>query len=127
ESRRTQEEIISELSSLIKDFQKDSFLPYLTQMAIHIDQRETSEVFKNLMSPMKQFVYLTDLFFSVETNGKKDGFSEGEWEKITLLLNEIEMTYFGDIGFFDDNIKDNPDIDKVSVSLQSFLNYFGNA
>ena len=126
-SRRTQEEIINELSSLIKDFQKDSFLPYLTQMTTHIDQRETSEVFKNLMSPMKQFVYLTDLFFSVETGGNRVGFSKDEWEKITILLNEIEMTYFGDIGFFDENIKDSPNLDKVSVSLTSFLNYFNNA
>jgi ribosomal protein S21 len=126
-SRRTQEEIINEISSLIRDFQKDSFLPYLTQMTIHIDQRDTSEVFKNLMSPMKQFVYLTDLFFSVETQGSKIGFSEEEWGRITYLLNEIEMTYFGDIGFYDENIKDSPNLDKVSVSLPTFLNYFGNA
>jgi hypothetical protein len=126
-SRRTQEEIIKELSSLICDFKKDFFLPYLTQMTIHIDQRETSEIFKNLMSPMKQFVYLTDLFFSVEKGGSKIGFSKDEWEKVTYLLNEIEMTYFGDIGFYDENIKDSPNFDKVSVSLQTFLNYFGNA
>ena len=126
-SRRTQEEIIKELSTLICDFQKDSFLPYLTQMTTHIDQRETSEVFKNLMSPMKQFVYLTDLFFSVETGGSKVGFSEDEWGKITYLLNEIEMTYFGDIGFYDEKINDSRNLDKVSVSLQTFLNYFGNA
>lgn len=126
-SRRTQEEIINELSSLIRDFQKDSFLPYLTQMTTHIDQRDTSEVFKNLMSPMKQFVYLTDLFFSVETGGSKIGFSEEEWRKITNLLNEIEMTYFGDIGFYDENIKNSPNLDKISISLPTFLNYFGNA
>lgn len=126
-SRRTQEEIINELSLLISDFQKDSFLSYLTQMISHIDQRETSEVFKNLMSPMKQFVYLTDLYFSVEKGGSKIGFSKEEWHKITYLLNEIEMTYFGDIGFYDENINDSPNIDKVSVSLQTFLNYFGNA
>ena len=126
-SRRTQEEIINELSSLIKGFQKDSFLPYLTQMTTHIDQRETSEIFKNLMSPMKQFVYLTDLFFSVEIGGNKVGFSKEEWEKITTLLNEIEMTYFGDIGFSDKNIKDSSDLDKISVSLTSFINYFNNA
>jgi hypothetical protein len=125
--RRTQEEIIKELSSLIQNYQKDSFLPYLTQMTMHIDQRETSEVFKNLMSPMKQFVYLTDLFFSVETRGNKVGFSKTEWEKITILLNEIEMTYFGDIGFFDENIKDSPNLEKVSISLPSFLNYFNSA
>jgi len=126
-SRRTQEEIIKELSLIIKDFKKDSFLPYLTQMTIHIDERETSEIFKNLMSPMKQFVYLTDLFFSIETGGNKVGFPEKDWEKITYLLNEIEMTYFGDIGFYDDNIEDSPQLDKVSVSLPTFLNYFGNA
>ena len=126
-SRRSQEEIIQELSSIIKDFKKDSFLPYLTQMTIHIDQRETSKIFKNLMSPMKQFVYLIDLFFSVEKGGHRIGFTEKEWERITYLLNEIEMTYFGDMGFYDDNLKNSPDLDKVSVSLPTFLNYFGNA
>lgn len=126
-SRRSQEEIISELSSLIKNFKKDSLLTYLTQMSIHIDQRETSKVFENLMSPMKQFVYLTDLYFSVETGGNKEGFSEEEWGKITFLLNEIEMTYFGDIGFYDKDLKEGPELDKVSVSLPTFLNYFGNA
>lgn len=126
-SRRKQDEIIKDLSLIIKDFQKDFFLPFLIQMTIHIDQRETSEFFKNLMSPMKQFVYLIDLFFSVETGGNKEQFSKDEWEKITLLLNEIEMTYFGDIGFYDDNMKESADLDKISVSLPTFLNYFGNA
>lgn len=126
-SRRKQEEIINELGSLIKDFRKDSFLPYLTQMFVHIDQRNTSEAFKHLMSPMKQFVYLIDLYFSVENGNNKEGFSEDEWMQITLLLNEIEMTYFADIGFFNEDTENGIDFDKVSVSLQSFLDYFGNA
>ncbi len=124
--RRKQEEIINELSSLIKDFRKDSFLPYLTQMMIHIDQRNTSEVFKHLMSPMKQLVYLIDLYFAVENGGNREGFSKEEWMQITLLLNEIEMTYFADIGFFNEDTEEGIDFDKVSVSLQTFLNYFGN-
>jgi len=125
--RRTQNEIIDELSSLIMDFRKESFIPYLIQMMIHIEQRNTSEAFKYLMSPMKQFVYLIDLFFSVEKGGDKEGLSKEEWMKITMLLNEIEMTYFGDIGFFNENTENGIDFDKVSVSLQTFLNYFGSA
>lgn len=127
DSRRKQEDIISELASLIKDFRKDTFLPYITQMQTHIDQRNTSEVFKHLMSPMKQFVYLVDLYFSVANGGEREGFSEDEWMQITLLLNEIEMTYFADIGFFNEDTEEGIDFDKVSVSLQSFLDYFGNA
>ncbi|PLX08458.1 MAG: hypothetical protein C0596_06270 [Marinilabiliales bacterium] len=125
--RRTQNEIIDELSSLIMDFRKESFIPYLIQMMIHIEQRNTSEAFKYLMSPMKQFVYLIDLLFSVEKGGDKEGLSKEEWMKITMLLNEIEMTYFCDIGFFNENTENGIDFDKVSVSLQTFLNYFGSA
>ena len=121
-SRRTQEVIIKELSTLICDYQKDSFLPYLTQMTIHIDQRESSEVFESLKSPMKQFVYLTDLYFSVENGGNKVGFSKEEWSKITYLLNEIEMTYFGDIGFYDENKKDSPNLDKISLTFWIKIN-----
>ncbi|BFM45265.1 hypothetical protein CFS9_39060 [Flavobacterium sp. CFS9] len=127
ESRRTQEEIVNELSNLIKFLKKDFFLPFLTQMTTHIDQRETSEVFKNLMSPMKQFAYLTNLFLRIQVDGQEDNFSKEEWQKITSLLNEVEMTYFADIGFYHENMTKHPDLDKISVSLQTFLIYFGNA
>lgn len=127
ESRRTQDEIISELALLIKDYRKDSFLPFVMEMMNHIDQRNSSEAYKHLMSPMKQFVYLIDLFFSVEISGTREGMSDEDWMKITILLNEIEMTYFGDIGFFKDGNEDLLDLEKVYVSLLAFLEYFGNA
>lgn len=127
ESRRKQEEIIDELGSLIKDYSKDSFLPYLMQMINNIHLRHTSEAFTHLMSPMKQLIYLIDLFFSVENGGDKEGLTEDDWMQITLLLNEIEMTYFADIGFFNEGTEIEFDFHKVSVSLQSFLDYFGNA
>lgn len=76
---------------------------------------------------MKQFVYLIDLYFSVEIGGYKTGMTDEEWMKITILLNEIEMTYFGDIGFFNESSEEGLDLEKVSVSLQAFLEYFGNA
>jgi hypothetical protein len=127
ESRRTQEEIISELGSLIKDFSKLSFLPYVMGMMDNIDQRNTSDAFKYLMSPMKQFVYLIDLYFSIEIGGIKEKISEEDWMKITMLLSEIEMTYFGDIGFFNDGNTDEQELEKISVSLQAFMQYFSNA
>lgn len=126
-SRRKQEEIILDLISMIKDFRKESFLPYVIEMMNHIDKRNDSEAFKYLMSPMKQFVYLIDLYFSVEKGGTREGISEEDWMQITLLLREIEMTYFGDIGFFNEGTEDGIDFEKVSVSLQAFLEYFGNA
>jgi len=127
ESRRTQEQIISDITVLIKDLRKDSFLPFVMEMINNIDRRNTLEAFKYLMSPMKQLVYLIDLFFVVENHGVKDGVSEDEWMQITKLLNEIEMTYFGDIGFFNDGSEIDVDFDKTYVSLLAFLDYFGNA
>jgi hypothetical protein len=125
--RRTQEQIIKELISLISCFKKTSFLPYLTQMTTHIDQRDTWEAFKNLKSPMKQLSYLIDLFFSIKNSGNKVDISNQEWEQITALLNEIEMTYFADIGFYDQDINNSTNLEKISVSLPTFLFYFGNA
>lgn len=41
-SRRSQEEIISDLASIIKDYRTDFFLPSLMEMMNHIDQRNSS-------------------------------------------------------------------------------------
>ncbi|HEX2921392.1 MAG TPA: hypothetical protein VHO50_09545 [Bacteroidales bacterium] len=125
ESRRSQEEIISDLTILIKDYNKSFFLPFILEMINNIHQRDKSEAFQHLMSPMKQLIYLVDLYFSVEEGGIKEVLSKEEWVNITLLLKEIEMTYFGDIGFINEDGKE--DFDKISVSLLAFIEYFGNA
>ena len=125
-SRRTQDEIVAELSSLIIDLKKEFFLPYISQMTTDISRRDTSQAFQHLRSPMRQLVYLIDLYISLLTEGDKTGLSKQEWIKITSLLDEIEMTYFADIGFYDD-LQNHADLDKISVSLHSFVNYFFNA
>jgi hypothetical protein len=124
-SRRTQEEIISDIVVVIRDYSKECFIPFLMDMIIHINLRNISAVYKNLMSPMKQIIYLIDLFFVVKRNGDKLFVTKNEWQTITELLNEIEMTYFCDIGFSDES--KHFDYNKVSVSLQTFTHYFGNA
>lgn len=121
ESRRTQEEIICELSALICNFQKDFFLPYLTEI-FHPDS-EDIEFLKKFNSPKRQIVYLIDLFLSVQTHGSKINISENEWNKIASLLNEIVLTYQDDITSY---CKSDAHFAKISVALPTFLNYFCN-
>ncbi|QQT33063.1 hypothetical protein I6I99_11045 [Sphingobacterium multivorum] len=124
-TRRAHEEIISDITEMLKKVRKEAFLPFLMQMLNSIQFRDTLEAFKNLKSPQKQIIYLIDLFFSIESSEIVDGLSNEEWNKLTKLLDEVEMTYFGEIGFFDEET-DNFHRDKVSVSLKAFFDYYSN-
>lgn len=124
-SRRSQEEIIEDITLLLSKVKKDTFLPFLLQMMNSIQFRDTLESFKNLKSPLQQFAYLIDLFFSKHHTETEDSPDEEEWTKLTELLDEVEMNYFGEIGFFDENTGDFQ-LDKISVSLKSFFDYYAN-
>ena len=122
-SDRTIEEVIEDLTAIIKDFKRDSFLPLLTHLKTQIHLRHTSDIFQNLLSPMRQFVYLIDLYLSINSKGTKE-ISKDSWNEVTHLLNEIELIYFVNIGFFHQDVNEN--LDKVIVSLQTFFNHFAN-
>lgn len=125
ENRRTQEEIISDITHILRKVKKETFLPFLLQMLNSIQFRNTLKSFKNLKSPLKQLVYLIDLFFSVESSEIEHAPNEEEWMKLTELLDEVEMTYFGEIGFFNEDT-DDFQLDKISVSLKAFFDYYSN-
>lgn len=125
ENRRTHEEIILDITKILQKVKKETFLPFLMQMLNSIKFRNTLESFKNLKSPLKQFTYLIDLFFSVESTEIEHAPNEEEWFKLTELLDEVEMTYFGEIGFFN-NETDNFQLEKISVSLKAFFDYYSN-
>lgn len=124
-NRRTHEEIISDITQILKKTRKETFLPFLMQMFNAIQFRDTLETFKNLKSPQKQITYLIDLFFTTERNESVDAPNEKEWEKLTELLDEVEMTYFGEIGFFNEETN-NFQLDKINVSLKAFFDYYSN-
>lgn len=125
-NRRIQEEIIGDIISLIKNTKQETFIPYLLQMINAIHLRHSSEAFRNLMSPLQQLAYLIDIYFSAEHEQIKHGPTEEEWLKITELLMEVEMTYFGEIGFFDE-ASGGFELNKISVSLKTFFDYYSNA
>ncbi|MGG7550582.1 NERD domain-containing protein [Chryseobacterium arthrosphaerae] len=125
ENRRSQEEIINDATFILRNIKKDTFLPFLLQMINAIHFRDSLEVFKILKSPLKQFAYLVDLYFSKDHSEKEDSPDEKEWDKLMKLLDEVEMTYFGEIGFFEENTT-NFQLDKISVSLKSFFEYYAN-
>lgn len=125
ENRRTQEEIISDITHILKKVKQETFLPFLLQMLNSIQFRNSLESFKNLKSPLKQLVYLIDLYFSIESSEIEHAPNEEEWMRLTELLDEVEMTYFGEIGFFNENT-DNFQLEKISVSLKAFFDYYSN-
>lgn len=127
DNRRNQESIISELKDLLRNLRKETFIPYIVQMMNSIKFRHSSKAFQNLMSPLKQLAYVIDLYFSIQHECQdKSMLDEDEWDRLTLLLEEIEMTYFGAIGFFEEEPDPN-NTKAISVTLKSFFDYHSNA
>lgn len=127
EHHRAQEEIIQELGDEIKDISEREFLVFLMRIYAEMENRATSPLFKHLQSPMKQILYLIDVYYSVRNTCGKEKISEIKWEYISQLLAEMELAYFVSIGF-DNNGEPYCDErgDKVEVSLAVFMNHFSN-
>lgn len=127
EHHRTQEEIIKELKEEVKELSEREFLVFLMRIYAEMESRATSPLFKHLQSPMKQILYLIDVYYSVRNKSGKEIITESKWDSISFLLGEMELAYFVSIGFDNNgNAYHDERGDKVEVSLAVFMNHFSN-
>lgn len=128
ENLRPIEEIIDDIKELLTPVREESLLLHAMRVINELSDRKTSSLYTHISSPMRQSLYLIDVFYSIERRKGKLDMDDKRWNKIALLLNEIEMTYFVNIGFPNgsDLYHDERD-QKVHISLATFVSFFNNA
>lgn len=128
EHHRTIEEIIDDIKKQLMPVKEESFLIHAMRLIIELGSKATSSLYTHLQSPMRQTLYLIDVYYSIEIREESVNMDEERWNKIAVLLDEIEMTYFVNIGFPNDgNLYSDERDEKIEVSLVTFLGYFSNA
>lgn len=125
---RSQESIITDLKSELEPLSEVALLTHSMRLILELDFRQTSELYNHLESPMKQALYLIDVFYSMGDKGGTEELSKDRIERVSLLLDEMETAYFASIAFPNDGdiFHDDRD-DMIEVSLPTFLNHFSNA
>ena len=128
EHHRPVEAVVADLQSELRPVKEVSLLIHAMRMILELDFRSTSLLYQHLQSPMRQTLYLVDVFYSIIDREESVEMDDKRWDRIAVLLDEIEMTYFINIGFSndDDYFHDERD-EQVGVALSTFMGYFGNA
>ena len=128
ESHRPIEAIVADLHSELSPVKEESLLIHAMRLIIELDFRSTSPLYQHLQSPMKQTLYMVDVYYSIVDREESVEMDNERWDRIAVLLDEIEMTYFINIGFPNDGDVFHDDRDEqVVVSLATFMGYFSNA
>jgi hypothetical protein len=127
-SHRTIEEIVVDMQNELRPIKEESLLVHAMRLFVELDNRAASLLYEHLQSPMRQTLYMVDVYYSIVDRTETVEMDEERWDRIALLLDEIEMTYFVNIAFPNegDLFHDERD-DQVGVSLSTFIGYFGNA
>lgn len=121
-------DIFEDLKEQLTPIREESFLIHAMRLILEIEYRATSSLYTHLGSPMKQTLYLIDVYYSIEIRTESVDMDNERWDKIATLLKDMEMTYFINIGFPNDGDLYHDERDeKVEVSLGTFLGYFNNA
>lgn len=127
-SHRTIEEIVDDLKKELMFVKEESFLIHVMRLIIELDSKETSPLYKHLQSPMRQTLYVIDVYYSIETRKESVAMDDKRWDRIAILLDEIEMAYFIHVGFPNDGDLYHDERDeKIGVSLMTFMGHFCNA
>ena len=128
EHHRPIEDIVAELQHELSPIKEESLLTHAMRMILELEYRTVSPLYQHLQSPMRQTLYLLDVYYSISDREELVEMDNERWERIALLLDEIEMTYFINIGFPNngDLFHDHRD-EQVGVALATFMGYFGNA
>lgn len=127
-SHRTIEEIVVDLQNELRPVKEESLLVHAMRLFVELDNRSSSPLYVHLQSPMRQTLYMVDVYYSIANRTETVEMDNERWDKIALLLDEIEMTYFVNIAFPNegDLFHDERD-EKVGVSLTTFMSYYCNA
>ena len=99
-------DIFEDLKEQLTPIREESFLIHAMRLILEIEYRATSPLYTHLGSPMKQTLYLIDVYYSIEIRTESVDMDNERWDKIATLLKDMEMTYFinkgkgfkGDIG-----------------------------
>lgn len=128
EHHRPIEDIVAELQHELSPVTEESLLIHAMRMILELEYRTVSPLYQHLKSPMRQTLYLMDVYYSISDREELVEMDAERWNRIALLLDEIEMTYFINIGFPNngDLFQDHRD-EQVGVALATFMGYFGNA
>lgn len=128
EHHRPIEDIVAELQHELSPVTEESLLMHAMRMILELEYRTVSPLYQHLQSPMRQTLYLMDVYYSISDREELVEMDAERWNRIALLLDEIEMTYFINIGFPNngDLFHDHRD-EQVGVALATFMGYFGNA
>lgn len=128
EHHRPIEDIVAELQHELSPIKEESLLIHAMRMILELEYRTVSPLYQHLQSPMRQTLYLLDVYYSISDREELVEMDAERWNRIALLLDEIEMTYFINIGFPNngDLFHDHRD-EQVGVALATFMGYFGNA
>lgn len=128
EHHRPIEDIVAELQHELSPVKEESLLTHAMRMILELEYRTISPLYQHLQSPMKQTLYLMDVYYSISDREELVEMDKERWDRIALLLDEIEMTYFINIGFPNngDLFHDHRD-EQVGIALATFMGYFGNA
>lgn len=128
EKHREIEEIVAELQQELRPIKEASFLTHAMRLIIELDNKATSPLYQRLQSPMRQTLYMIDVYYSVADREERAEMDEERWDRIATLLDEIEMTYFVNIGFPNDGdvFHDERD-EQIDVAMSTFMGYYANA
>jgi len=114
-----------ELKKLVSVYDTQWFLGDLSGLMKAIAGNLAQDQLGKLSSPMRQLFYLGGLLVSSDPSGEEEiQYSMEEWERIIVLLNEIELEY--EKIFFPDGVEEiTNEWKKIrKVAMPSFLSYF---
>ncbi len=123
----TLENKIAELTDLVSEYETKKFLGFISFTLTRIGERETSPLFTHLLSPQMQLFYLGSLHLKNPSKATKIIPSKDEWDRITILLKEIENNYFETVinGRTPDEVSED-ERKKMMVCMPTFMTYFQN-
>ena len=125
---RSYEEIIHDLQKELRPVKEESLLVHAMRLIIELDHKTTSPLYAHLQSPMRQTLYMIDVYYSIEDRGDTVDMDDKRWDRIAILLDEMAMTYFVTIGFPNDGELFHDERDEtIDVTLSTFIGYFENA
>lgn len=76
---------------------EETLLTHAMRLFIELEHKTTSPLYTHLQSPMRQTLYMIDVFYSTTDREDTVDMDEERWNRIAILLDEMAMSPHCDI------------------------------
>ena len=82
-----------DLQSELRPVKEESLIIHAMRLILELDSRSSSPLYQHLQSPMRQTLYMVDVYYSIDNREESVEVDNARWIELPFFLTKLNMSF----------------------------------